>query len=542
MLLFACSAMFFFEAVGISFLVPGILAVFKGSLYSLDLMETLDFIWIPRFVSTPTELIVVGIIFIVLKSCIKYCFIYIQAHLSFLLTERVRTEFINALFHADSEIILRDRSGKYSNMFMGEVTRSLQGFQVMTRVVSGLIGAIIFVTLALLLNSIVTLFMVGLVATSVLTFYPLMTKSKKLSSQSVLLNNQLNTTAIEAVGSIGYLRATARAPWVLRICRESILRTASIQRRMTIILGIFESLKEILVILILIVVVVVADTVFALSIEIISSLLALLYKAAISLMGFQGGVHKALDLSGSSIALAQEIRKLENIQETGFFSESISSDDEKLTNVRAENLSISIGSRLLFEGLSFSVDRGEILLIDGQSGSGKSTLLKVLAREKSYSGKIAFNGCAIEEMPRNANASRLGYLPQNPILFPGSIYENFACGSQIGELEERYILDLLDKIGLSRLLACEDSYGQSEYLLQMSGGEKQRLCAARELFKKPELLLLDEPTSNLDRHSEELLLETILEVREDMIIVIASHSSECRKIATKSLNLHNFQL
>ena len=172
-------------------------------------------------------------------------------------------------------------------------------------------------------------------------------------------------------------------------------------------------------------------------------------------------------------------------------------------------------STRVINNLSFSVERGQLISFVGESGSGKSTFLKCLAGlEKINSGHISLNGNMI-----NGNGvfvkpqkRKIGYVFQDYPLFPHlNIKENI-----LFNLDQKYIKNFTKIINLTNLEKLLERYPH-----EISGGEQQRACIARSILREPDLLLLDEPFSNLDANIKYSIRDEICKIiRESNITTI----------------------
>ena len=146
----------------------------------------------------------------------------------------------------------------------------------------------------------------------------------------------------------------------------------------------------------------------------------------------------------------------------------------------------------LIKDLNFSVKKGEFVSFIGESGSGKTTFLKCLAGlEKINSGRITLNDRVLDDNTTfiKPNHRKIGFIFQDYPLFPHlSVLENLKINLE--EQYEKNIKYFLELTGLDNLL--------SRYPHELSGGEQQRVCITRALIREPDLLLMDEPFSNLD--------------------------------------------
>ena len=186
-----------------------------------------------------------------------------------------------------------------------------------------------------------------------------------------------------------------------------------------------------------------------------------------------------------------------------------------------KNVSLSFGNNQVLHDADFDIESGEPLCVVGPNGGGKTTLLKlILGLIEPDSGSITVLGTT----PQKAR-SMIGYMPQvlqfDP-KFPITVEEVIAIGlltpGTMGfrnSSRNSVIKETMETVGIA--------HRSSEQFSALSGGQKQRVLIARAIVSKPRLLLLDEPTANLDLTLEDKLLETLLQFHPDMKIVMVSH-------------------
>ncbi len=184
---------------------------------------------------------------------------------------------------------------------------------------------------------------------------------------------------------------------------------------------------------------------------------------------------------------------------------------------------------LALNGVNLSVSRGERVAILGAVGSGKSTLLKVVAGLlPPHEGFITLNHKPISEYPRVALSRIMAYVPQEALLFSGSIRDNLAFGSPgTGkELSQEAYEEAVSIAQLKKEIEAfplQDKTVLGQRGVSLSGGQKQRLAIARALARKPQVLLLDDITASLDAANEELLWHALTEQYRDMTSLVVTH-------------------
>jgi lipoprotein-releasing system ATP-binding protein len=198
---------------------------------------------------------------------------------------------------------------------------------------------------------------------------------------------------------------------------------------------------------------------------------------------------------------------------------------------------------VLFDKLSFEVSRGEMLAIVGQSGAGKSTLLHILgALERPSAGNVYFGDQSLNSLSDDQAADfrnqKIGYVWQFHYLLPEfTAVENVAMpllmrGVSKSEAEKE-ALAWLDQVGLGPRA--------SHRAGELSGGEQQRAALARALITKPEVLLADEPTGDLDGRTSEAVFELIsrLHAQQQLSSLIATHNMSFARRCHRVLKLEN---
>lgn len=181
--------------------------------------------------------------------------------------------------------------------------------------------------------------------------------------------------------------------------------------------------------------------------------------------------------------------------------------------------------RKVLEDINISIKQGEKVAFVGESGSGKTTLSKLLLHlYEVESGNVLINGNNIEDIQIEALREKIAYIPQETFLFSGSIYENLTLGMDSVTMEQvieackmAQAHEFINELPLRYETRLEENG------MNLSGGQRQRLAIARAMLKKPDILILDEATSNLDAIAERALDYTIKEYCKNKTTIFIAH-------------------
>jgi subfamily B ATP-binding cassette protein HlyB/CyaB len=194
----------------------------------------------------------------------------------------------------------------------------------------------------------------------------------------------------------------------------------------------------------------------------------------------------------------------------------------------------------VLENISVDIKSGELVAIVGRSGSGKTTLAKLLVGFYPPSeGRLTVDGYDISVVDKEYYRAQVGYVMQTNLLFSGTIAENIACGSD--EPDRRRIEDVAKRADAHGFISkMPQGYQQTvgERGTGLSGGQIQRLCIARALYRDPRLLVLDEATSALDTQSESNIIANLDEILKGRTAVVIAHRLSTIMRADKILVLY----
>ena len=188
--------------------------------------------------------------------------------------------------------------------------------------------------------------------------------------------------------------------------------------------------------------------------------------------------------------------------------------------IEIKNLSFSYGSHDVLNDISFAVEPGQCVGILGNNGAGKSTLITCInGIRRPKSGQVLIHGQDIRKLRRNALAKKVAYVAQKNELTNATVFDCVLLGRtpfikwSISQEDLDACEEMIEQLGISHL--------KLRYVDELSGGEMQKVMLARALVQQPELLLLDEPTSNLDPKNQYEMMAMVQKIaREKKIAVL----------------------
>ena len=263
----------------------------------------------------------------------------------------------------------------------------------------------------------------------------------------------------------------------------------------------------------------------------------------ILLMSSYGPVIALSNLSSNLLqTLASGERVLSLLAEEPELKDVESAVDLKdVSRIDVENVSFAYGEEQILSDVSLSVKKGEILGIHGRSGSGKSTLLKLLMRfYDPKSGSIKINGEILPNINTRSLRDNMAYITQQTYIFNETIEENIRLARRDATLDE--IMEAAKKASIHDfILSLPEGYQtkMTELGGNLSDGEKQRIGIARAFLHNAPIILLDEPSSNLDSLNEAMILKSLLNVKAEKLIILVSHRQSTMAICDQVIGIEN---
>lgn len=265
----------------------------------------------------------------------------------------------------------------------------------------------------------------------------------------------------------------------------------------------------------------------------------------IALMSSFGPVVAISNLSNNLFhTIAAGNRVLDLLEEEPAVEEVKGNDVTEFADMKLKNVSFSYDEEVILEDFNMDIKQNEIIGIYGKSGCGKSTLLKLLMRFWEVdNGSITIGGKNINEINTSDLRKMQSFVTQDTYLFNDTIANNIGIAKENATMEE--IIAAAKKASIHDfIMSLPNGYDSKVGELggNLSGGEKQRIGIARAFLHDAPLILLDEPTSNLDSLNEGIILKSLMESKENKTIIIVSHRKSTMNIADVVLDVEKNSL
>ncbi len=509
------------DGLGLSLLLS-MLNLATGSTEDPSLPErvALDFATMLGLTPTTGVLLVIGISLIALKAVIVLLANrqvgYTVAHVA----TDLRLELIRAVMHSRWRYYLSQPVGRLSNAIATEAHRASEGFFHGAVMATQIISALVYAGLALLISWQASLaaLIAGAILLSLLNVL-VRIAGRAGRSQTGLLKSLLSLMT-DQLGAIKPLKAMAREDQVDGMMSSQTRELKKALRRQVFSKAALTALQEPL----LAILIGIGFFVFLVRMDMplatVMIMLFLLARAVNHLAKSQRAWQHMAVSESAYWSLREAIDEARSQREPtrGHLAPTLNQA------IEFEQVDFSYRDRQIFKQLSLAIPARRLTVLTGPSGSGKTTLIDLVAGLlHPDGGRILIDGVPLNDIDHRQWRRLIGYVPQDSLLINDSVLQNLTLGEQISRQQAEAALRAADAWDFVSQLpeGLDTVLGERGGML--SGGQRQRLAIARALIHQPQLLILDEATSNLDGQSEAAVLETVEHLKSELTLLAVSH-------------------
>ncbi len=484
--------------------------------------------------------VVLGVIFFffAFKGLMKFIEGYLRVNYEQLFINMIRRRNIIGLSNFSYNIFVNSDTGRIQNTFSGEVERVKQAYRFYFISIQYGIFVLVYTAMAVIANPKFALLVVIGGGLSNLIFRKMQKKTKTLSKKATADNHIFQGLLIQKVSFFKYLKSTGLIHKYADKLIEQNNKIQQSQRKTGMIATTLGSMREPLIILVVLGVILVQVNVFHQSIGVIILSLLLFYRALVSLMGVQNFYNQFLNYSGSLQNMTEFNAELKAGKET-VGTKTFNGFKNKL---ELKQLSFFYNQVMILNDIDLSIQKNETVAIVGESGSGKTTFINIITGLLSPTkGTVLIDGEILEELNKETFQKRLGYITQEPVIFNDTIFNNVTFWDEPTAENKARFIEALKKASIYELVMSQPLQGDAllgSNGINVSGGQKQRLSIARELYKEVDFLFMDEATSALDSETEKEIQENIEKLKGKYTIIIIAHRLSTIKDADRIILLN----
>lgn len=537
------------DGIGLAFFIPLLQMAFNREAYEITKNETFlqEFIF-NNFNFEPTlfNVFIIILILFSLKGVIKFFDSYLKVFWQEKITREIKLNNIALFKNLKYSGFLKIDIGKIQNTLTNEVIKISLAYKFYFKTLNFIILVFTYFLFSLKVDWRFTIIVLsGGIAISI--FFKLLYKrTEKLSKKLVEEAHHYHKLLSEKVNLYKYLKSTGLLEKYINKMNKNTLIIEKTQKKLGLVESAVYGFKEPLVIIIIFMAILLYNQYFANTISNLMLNLLFIYRAFIFFMASQENWNLFLGYSGSIENLEYFENELKTEQEEKETKKKIVHKFKQQLLLKNVSFKYDTNKDYILKNISFEIKKNKSIAIVGPSGSGKTTLLNILTGLLSPStGKVYFDEYELNNVAISSYRKLIGYIIQDSPIFNDTIYNNISFWDQKNSTNytkfteairesniKEFVLDLPEKEN-----ALLGSNG-----INLSGGQKQRISIARELYKSPEILFMDEATSNLDTKTEAEIQKNIEKLKGNYTIITIAHRLATIKNADTIILLEQGQI
>lgn len=515
------------EGLGIVMMIPLLVSLGAGGSSAGGLSSRISDVLALIGISGPVPILLMIAGLFVVKGAFAF---FAGAYLGFLRADLQRS-LHERLFDSYSSMDYRyyaDRdTGHFLNLF-GQVYSFVAAVNTFSSFAISIIRTVVYLMMAVLVAWKFGLAAIVVGGTLFVLFRGLNRGVHRLSQQTASYAGRVAALFIQTIQSFKYFSATATTEPVRRAMRDAVVNVGRLGARQNTLMAFTGAAQEPIAVILIVGIVIVQIGVFAEPLAPIVVSILLFHRGVNTVLGLQGSWQSTLATIGAVDVIKDELDRMkQNVEPAG--GRVIPPMQQ---GIEFRNVSFAYDDRVgdVLSGVSFFIPARRTVAFVGASGAGKSTLVDLLCLLlMPRSGEVLIDGVVGTEVDRSSWRRQIGYVMQESVIFDDTFANNICLWSGDPESDaglRARICEAADQAHLAEFIeSMPDGYltRVGDRGIKLSGGQRQRLFIARELFKQPQLLILDEATSSLDSGAERAIRQSIDELHGKMTVVIIAH-------------------
>ncbi len=469
----------------------------------------------------------IGFVFLV-KGLIVFSDNAYHSHLKSQLLREIKSLMFDQYSTMDYGYYSRRSTGHFINVINDQIAKLLVTFDTYKVFLSTGIMTLAYLCVALLLAWNFALMAIG-AGLFLLFFFRILNRYvHKLSRKTVREQTTLNKFLVQTMQSFKYLVSTAQISHLRKGVMNSVGKLSSYLRSQGIAQALTLAVSEPVTVFFILLVIIVQITVLEAPLAPIFVVLVLFNRAMSQMIGVQSAWQRTLNHIGSLESVEREFELLRKSQEPS--GKNLLKPLERSIELRQVSFSYGSKSPNVLDDITLTIHTNTTVAFVGESGAGKSTLVDMLTLMlRPRRGEILIDGISGTEVDLRSWRNQIGYVSQETVVFDDTIANNICMWKGDYNTDD----DVRKRIEYAARQAYAEQYIQQlphqfntligDRGVRLSGGQRQRLFLARELYKNPQLLILDEATSSLDSETERYIQESIESLKGAATVVIIAH-------------------
>lgn len=450
----------------------------------------------------------------------------------------MRTRNMGGMLNADISYFHRERLGTLTNTLVTQAIWIGSSLFTITEIIASLAIVLAYLTAAFLIDPALTAISLALMGLVILSVQHIVRRSKALGQAAVSRQYDLESSALESLSGIHMVKSFLLEGVRLLDFYGKAREVGEVEFHMYRNRALMVAYQEMILFVLIGAIVYVGFSILSLDVAVVVALLFILYRAAPRLASMNN-LRQVLVASLSALSRVEK-----TVEET--FTPKVVSGPRPFSglhrSIELKNVRFSYdGVTEVFRDASFQIGRGEMTAIVGASGVGKTTLVDLILRYYDpVGGEILVDGVDLKELDLTSWRRSIGVVSQDTFLFNDTVANNITLGRP--EVSEANLVEAATQAYAHDFIQQLPKGYQTEIGdrgWNLSGGQRQRLALARAILTKPDILILDEPTSSLDSESEQLIQTYIREIRGSCTLVVVAHRMSTIQDADKIVVLED---